>query len=211
MTPADRADTLWLAVDPESGLPATIRYTHAASGLGPITFVPSRGAPVTLAFGESVERFVGSGHLYWLVDGLPGSGGFRPRDSPSGTLLREDDQLSLIVAGDSTRAQVLRLWARPTTVASNVVAVRLVENGVFGVIYHVAPDAPAVGIPWQCYFDGGISDYFVRSAGDFDFVLKTKFGEIREERLRASVPAGRAATFVVTGDRELGLLMLLDP
>jgi hypothetical protein len=206
---AGGADTVQVGIlDLVAGMPATVRYTHAATGLGPVTFLPNKGAPVTLAFGESLERPLPSGAFYMTWAGLPTAEG---AVTGYATLVREGDHLSLIVAGDSNRADILPMWTRSAVVASDSIRVRLAGYTDFGVIYHVEPDTPAVGIPWQCYFDGGISDYFVRAAGGFDFVLKTKFGEIREERARVSAPAGRSATFVVTGDQTLPLLMLLDP
>jgi hypothetical protein len=196
--------------DVVAGLPATVRFTHAASGVGAVTFVPNKGDPVTLAFGESLERELPSGVFYVDTEGLPEP--FTYARGYAG-LVRAGDHLSLYaVVGDPAGAAVVAAWTRPVDVPSDSIRVRVVQSSAFGVVDLVGPGATLNIRPTLCYFDPmNLTDYYQRAAGDFDILLQRKYGTAGQTRLRASVPPGRSATIVITGDADPGLLILLDP
>lgn len=198
--------------DVVAGRPAIVRFTHAVSGLGPITFVPSKGPPVTVSFGQTVESSLPSGTLSLETRGLP-DGDF---EGPNyATLVREGDHVSFIAGGRPTAAWLSVAWARAGGARSaDVVRIRFAYAGGAQIAYLLDPDASPIGrIPEECYLDpGDVSDYFDRGAGDLDIFLERKYGEgPPESRQRVSGLDGRSMTVVITADTRQPLLLLLDP
>jgi len=207
---ADGLDSAFVIVSTAiAGLPATIRFAHAVPGAGPVTFFPSKDAPVTLSFGESVERPVLSGLFHAKIAWLPdGNGGYRASYEDYPQIIRGGDRLELyavktppglVVGGDMV---LLPAWTRATTVPSDSGLVRFIQSSPFPVLYVRPPGALASGIPIHCYFDpGDLTEYAPLGAGDFDVILKNK-GILSPElaRIRATAPGGRAATYVIVGD-----------
>ena len=69
-TTADGVATTTVRVLAASGL-VKVRFVHAASSLGPLTFVPSKGTTVTLEYGQSVQRSISPGTLNVSMPGVP--------------------------------------------------------------------------------------------------------------------------------------------
>lgn len=216
---ADGTGTLVVGVsDAVAGVPATIRFAHTAYGVGPVTFRPSKGTPVTLSFGEVIERPLPSGFVYIETVGLGTNG----QDANWGGLVRGGDHLSLYaVAGTYYgHPSLTAAWATPTSIPADSAQVRFVQGSDFPVVHLRPPGAPLSDLPELCYFDpGDPSIYFERAAGEVDIVMagKVSFGGPGTERarFRATLPAGRAVTYVLTGDvtrpETAAIFAFLDP
>ena len=194
----------------QAGLPATVRFAHAAPGVGPVTFRPIRGEPVTLSVGQSVDVAVGSGIFSAKVDGLPAGQSLNPSDWTE--LIRPGASLSLFVVG-GTSAYLVPLYG-PSPVVADSGMVRLVQGSDYLVVHLQATGAPVDGTPELCYFDpGSPTEYFIRPAGRFDLVLERKYQANDFARLPADAPAGRPVTLVLTGSsaETAGYLAFPDP
>lgn len=213
-TTADGFDARRVTVTDATGLPVTVRFAHTALGLGPVTFQLSKGEPVTLSFGQSLERTMRSGALIVQMEGFPPG---VPSDQYLRTfngMLRVGDRLSLFVVGDVNRAFVVPAWFEPGNVPGDSGRVRLVQGwSNYGVIYLRPTGAPMGGIPELCYFDPtNISPYFVRVAGGFDIILELKYGSKGEAaRLHSTAPSGGSVTLVLTGDTPQTVRILTFP
>ncbi len=128
---------------------ATVRFAHAALGVGPVTFrFPSNlGASITLSFGESVERQTPAGQLVVQTSGFPfGDPAYDAYWSGAAELLRPGDHLSLYVVGDATQAFLTPAWDNTPSsrVPSDSGLVRLVQGwSPFRVVYLRATGAPS--------------------------------------------------------------------
>jgi hypothetical protein len=207
-----------------AGLPASVRFAHAARDVGPVTFLPSEGAPLTLSFGESIERPVLSGTFTVLTNGLPANDcadGYCDRQRFA-AMIREGNHLSLYAAGGAENAWLTPAWAGPATVPAGSALVRLVQGwNPFPVVFLRSPGDPASGLPELCYFDPiDVSIYFEREAGGFDIVLQGKYPSdltpIPETQVvlsGATAPSGGAVTIVLTGSspETMGFLTFPDP
>jgi hypothetical protein len=178
----------------QAGLPATVRFANGAPEQGPVTFRPSRGEPVTLSPGESVDVAVGSGFFFVTLDVPPGQEPLRPWL----TLIPPDGKLSLYAVGRPNR-YLSPLWG-PSEVVPDSGMVRLVQGSGYLVVYLRPKGAPIDGVPEQCYFDPGLhSEYYIRPPEPFDLLLQAKYLATDSVRLTADAPAGRPVTLVLTG------------
>ena len=198
---------------------------HAVRGAGPVTFFPSKGAPVTLSFGESVERPILSGlfqaRIAWLPDG---SGGDRTDYEGSPVIIRGGDRLELYAVknpGLSREGAMIFIWgwARAASVPPDSALVRFIQSSPFIAFDVRPPDATytftlASGTPRHCYFDpGDLTEYAPLAAGDFDLILKDKLESPVQARIRATAPGGRAIAYVIIGEtaETARLLAFPDP
>ena len=220
---ADGRDSTWVSVGNEiAGLPATIRFANAVRGTGPVTFFPSKGAPVILSFGESVERPIQSGLFHLRITGVDGNPGYPLTPA----IIRAGDRLELYAINEwgsipsfpgftiGNGMWVVSAWG-PAQVPPDSAQVRFIQSSPFLTVYTRPPNAPASGNPISCYFDpGDFTEYLALAAGDFDLILKYK-GFLTPEiaRIRATAPGGRAVTYVVIGEtaETAGLLAFPDP
>lgn len=219
---ADGTGALTLYVgDVVAELPATIRFAHTAYGVGPVTFRPSKGASVTLSFGEVIEQPITSGIVNIETAGLGGSAVDGNYTRWAG-LVRGNDHLSLFaVAGTQYGHPTLTVaWANPTSLPADSALVRFIQGSNFPVVDLQPPGAGLSDLPELCYFDpGDPSEYFKVAAGELDIVVAGKLGftgpSSEAARLHATLPAGRAVTYVLTGDytkpETAALLAFLDP
>lgn len=184
-----------VAVDAtQAGLPATVRFAHASPDRGPVTFRHSRGDPVTLSAGQSVDLAVGSGFFYVTVDVAPGQ---TPID-PWTTMIPPDAKLSLFAVG-RTNLYLSPMWG-PSEVVADSGMVRLVQGSTYLVVYLRSSGAPVDGLPEQCYFDPSFyTHYYVRPPGPFDILLQAKYQAGDSVRMQANAPAGQPVTLVLTG------------
>jgi hypothetical protein len=181
-------------------LPATVRFAHAADGRGPVTFVPSQGAPVTLAFGESVEVPIVSGSFRVQVDGLG------PVGSDQSFVIRGGDHLAMYGTGVGTAA----LWISEVSVPADSGLVRFLEGSPSNWGFTLFLGAPGAEVAERrlinCYFDPGHSTEYVRvPAGEFDVIgggkdLLSNPSAVDITRVRATAMSGRAVTYVLAGD-----------
>lgn len=196
---SDGRATMDVAVtDVIARLPATVRFAHAADGRGPVTFVPSQGAPVTLAFGESVEVPIVSGSFGVHVDGLGSNG------SDQSWAIRGGDHLALY----GTRAGTGGLWIKEESVPADSGLVRFLNGTGFPnwalTLVLGAPGAEvAKSRLINCYLDPlDGTEYVLVPAGEFDVIGAGKNfpSAVEIARVRATATSGRAVTYVLAGD-----------
>jgi hypothetical protein len=203
-----------------AGLPATVRFAHAVRGAGPVTFTPSKGAPVTLSFGEYVDRPVTSGIFHTTISWAAAWNGATQEFAGAPTMVRSDDRLELYAINTPTglfesREMILaETWGNGAQVPADSTLVRFIQSSPFLVFDVRPPGAPISGLPRHCYFDpGDISDFAPLEAGEFDLILKDKFPSPERARLRGTAPAGRTVTYVILGENgeTAALLAFPDP
>jgi hypothetical protein len=214
--PDDTVSVQIRVLDVLAGQPATVRIVHGIPGIGPVRFLVSQGAPLSLSYGESVELPIVSGGLRVTTEGLPpGDPAFGDPNGQFVGVVRPGDHLSLYAAGNPEVAFLQPAWPTTASIPPNSGLVRLVQSSPALVVYLRARGAPISGLPEHCYLDPGVvSDYFVRPAGDFDVIGQAKYdGQQEIGRTSASVPGGRAVTMVLTGggDQPLSVLTFTDP
>ncbi|MEP6591729.1 MAG: Ig-like domain-containing protein [Gemmatimonadota bacterium] len=195
--------------------PASIRYAHTMKGVGSITFVPNKGAPVMLSYGQSVERSIPPGLFALRMDGMPiGRPEFAPLNEFYG-FVHGGDRLTLYAVGGSEQGLLAGTWNTARALPADSGQVRLVQGvNPFLVVYLRATGDFPVGLPELCYFDPhDVSPYYPRVAGGFDIILKQKYGWGALVRLPAVAPAGGAVTLVLTGSSvsDMGILTFVDP
>ncbi len=204
-----------LVPDYDSGPPATIRFAHAAKGMGPITFVPSKGDSVTLAYGEFVDREIRPGPIEVHVDGLPiGEYQVLGGSSMYPGFIEPDRRLALYLVGGPGGASVAHVPSYATNVSVDSGLVRIVPGATeFPSVLLRPSGAPPSGSCDLCYFGGDVSTYFSRPAGTFDLLVGTRYPSDQFVRLPATAIAGRAVTLVLTGSTasDVGLLAFPDP
>jgi len=207
--------------DVVAGLPAKVRLAHVAGGYGPLTFVPSQGASVTLGFGESVEVPIVSGTFNLHVDGLRSDGPWSLTSERS-WLVRGGDHLEVF---GTSNAGLTGWWINDATVPADSGLVRFVQGtgppNFAGVVLLGAPGATAVESRLiHCYFDPvEFTDYISLPAGELDVLMGDKglFFNLSDAaavraRGRITVTAGRAVTYVLTGEspQTMRVLAFLD-
>ncbi|HET6838045.1 MAG TPA: hypothetical protein VFH24_08370 [Gemmatimonadales bacterium] len=198
-------------LDVLAGQPATVRIVHGIPGLGPIRFLVSQAAPLSLAYGESTELPIVSGSLRVRTEGLPpGDPAF---GDPSGQfvgVVRPGDHLSLYAAGNPQVAFLQAAWPPTASIPPESGLVRLIQSSPAMVVYLRGQGAPISGLPELCYFDPGVvSDYFVRPAGGFDVIGQDKYDQQQEiGRASAGVQGGHAVTMVLIGGGKQPLQVL---
>jgi hypothetical protein len=209
----DGMDSISVAISSVvAGAPATVRFAHVAPALGPITFLPSKGASFTLSYGEVLERQVGSGTFIIETSGLP----FDPAyDWNRHMLLAEGQYLTLFAVGSPAWGRLTRSYGRRgAAVAADSALVTLVQGSTDGprIVYLRPSGAPMSGLPELCYFDPGDSWATFTPAGGLDLILQDKYGSNAEiGRHAVTAPAGQAVTFVLVGDTPETLDVLVFP
>jgi len=186
--------------DIPGGLPATVRFAHTASALGPLTFVPSQGAPVVLSFGQSVERSITSGSFTVYAKGISVAS---MGDNTVTAVIRGGDYVStyaVTFAPPEDTGELTWTWSTPGAVAADSGYVRFVSGG-FGTRVYVRDSGAAIGdIGDLCYFDlGSVSGYFHRAAGNFDVIASGKTFGVDTTRKSIIAPAGSKYTYVFVG------------
>jgi hypothetical protein len=200
----------------QAGQPVTVRFANAIRGIGPVTFRPSKGPPVTLGFGESAELPVTSGALIVNVDGFPKGQAQYDQFRYFVAIISPSDRVSIFAVGGTTQGFLTGVWPeqRPP-VGSDSGLVRMVQGWTgFGVMYLAALGGGPAGLPAECYFDPmNTSPYYPVPAGYFDVLMIRKYGQHDEVRLHATAVAGQAFTGVITGDSPdtMEILEFRDP
>jgi hypothetical protein len=202
-----------IVTDVIAGVPARVRFAHADHGRGPLTFVPSRGAPITLAFGESVDVPIVSGTLSVQV------AGFGPPEWSSSWLIRDGDHLEIF----ATNSGLTGWWTSRASIPADSGLVRFVQGTAppnFAIV--VLLGAPGATVAESrlvdCYFDPlVITQYVPVRAGEFDVLAGRKGlfinpgSGIESARGRITVTPGRAVTYVIIGDRPDTMRVLAFP
>jgi hypothetical protein len=204
-TPEGPAAANIMVYDPIPGFSATIRFAHAAQGVGPITFRSNKLAPVTLRFGESIDLPATYGTFEVEADGL--SRGAYGETTFAANLI-QGAALSLYAIDGGGWGTLVPAWNTSDPIPADSGLVRIVQGTpfTFPVMYLRPTGAPRSGLPEQCYFDpGSLTDYYVRPGGSFDLLLQQKPSYYFDStaafiRLPASVRAGHAITLVLEGD-----------
>ena len=206
--------------DVVAGLPAKVRLAHAAGGYGPLTFVPSQGASVTLSLGESVEVPIVSGTFQVDVAGLRTDGPWGPLTSERSWLVRGGDHLEVF---GTSNAGLTGWWINEATVPADSGLVRFVQGtgppNFAGVVLLGAPGETVVSSRLiNCYFDpADFTDYISLSAGELDVIMGDKglFFNLSDAAVRArgriTVVPGRAVTYVITGESPETMRLLAFP
>src|SRR5690606_12176855 len=155
---------------------AVLRVAHTVAGAGPITFTPNRGDPVTLPFGESVEREVPPGLLLVRIPGNPGASPEAEIHTTFAGVVQSGDRLTLYATASGPLRFLSRAWTMPEAIAPDSGHVRFVQSSGFGVVYVQVAGAPVEG-PVLCYFDPlDVSGYFRVAAGAYSVFLQAKYG-----------------------------------
>lgn len=81
--------------DAVAGLPASLRFAHAAVGAGPVTFTYNRGEPVRLSFGEWIDIPITSGLFYVDIERSSSADSTYGYWQSFGAIVREDDHLAI--------------------------------------------------------------------------------------------------------------------
>jgi len=185
---------------------ALVRFAHADQNRGPLTFVPSRGAPVTLAFGESTDVPIASGTYGVRVDGLgPGWSG--------NWLVRDGNRLEVFATNESLTAG----WTSQTGIPADSGLIRFVQAGNLPVVLIGAPGATvAESRLVECYFDPGAITWYVRvQGGELDVLGGDKNllppGTGGSARQRIRVTPGRAVTYAIIGDSRETMRVIAFP
>lgn len=207
--------------DVVAGLPAKVRLAHVAGGYGPLTFVPSQGAPVTLSFGESVEVPIVSGTFQVHVDGLRTDGPWGPFTSEYSWLVRGGDHVEVF---GTSNAGLTGSWINEASVPAGSGLVRFVQGtgppNFAGVVLLGAPGATAAESRLiHCYFDPyEFTGYISLPAGELDVLMGDKglFFNLSDAaavraRGRVTVTPGRAVTYVITGESPETMRLLAFP
>jgi hypothetical protein len=208
---ADGAGTLDVIVtDVNQSGTAKVRFAHVDHSRGTLTFVPSQGARVTLAFGESTDVVIAAGTFSVQVDGagLPDSRSW---------LIRDGDRLEIF----ATNSGVTGWWTNRASIPADSGLIRFVQaSGTYPlVVFLGAPGAmPAESPLVECYFDPlGITQYVPVRVGEFDVLAGGKGlflspgSAIDVVRRRISVAPGRAVTYAITGDSPETMRLLAFP
>ncbi len=187
-----------LVTDVIAGLPAEVRFAHVGVGHGPLTFVTSQGASVTLTLGESVELPIRSGTFDVQLDGSLSDFGGKERFF----LVRGGDRLEIF----GTDYGLTGDWINQTSVPADSGLVRFFQ-GTGGtswvpVVHLGAPGAPVtLSRLIDCYFDPLNGTEYVRvPAGELDVIMSGKGGGTEIARVRITVTLGRAVTYVIAGE-----------
>ena len=217
---SDGVGTLEVQVtDVVAGLPAQFRLAHAAVGYGPLTFVTSQGASVTLAMGESVVVPIRSGTFTLRVDGLRSDGPW-PVESQRFWLVRGGDRLKVFGTRGGLTGGIL---FDETSVPADSGLVRFVQAtgppSFAGVVFLGAPGATAaLGRLINCYFDpGDWTEYVGVPAGELDVIMGDKGlffdpgSGAETARGRITVTPGRAVTYVLAGESPQTMRLLAFP
>jgi uncharacterized protein YjdB len=177
-----------------AGLPAQLRLAHTAVGSGPLTFVTSQGASVTLTLGESVDLPIRSGTFHVQLNGSPSE--FNIMNS---WLVRGGDRLELF----GTSWGLTGWWINQTSVPADSGLVRFFQGtgGWAPVVYLAAPGAPeSASRLINCYFDPlDGTDYVLVPAGQLDVIIGNK-ARLEIGRVGITVTPGRAVTYVIAGE-----------
>lgn len=220
---ATQEDTLFRDVaadDFRPGQATTIRYAHVMRGVGPITFVPGIGDPVTLSFGESTERPIAPGSHLIRTEGMP----VGQPESVVAVDVRDGDRLSvyaMVVASGSPPRQLVAFWSRQHDVPAEWGIVRVAQGSAF-LTYFLRPQGEAAtGLPDECYFDGGNvhNTWGPLAPAAYDVILTTKYGfggggsPVELGRIPLEVPSGKAITAVLIGNSaaDADVLTFVDP
>ena len=207
-----------VVTDVVAGLPARVRLAHAAGGYGPLTFVPSRGAPVTLSLGESVEVPIVSGTLDVHIDGLRTDGPWAV-DSERFWLVRGGDHLEVF----GTSYGPTGWWINEASVSADSGLVRFVQGTGppnFALVVLLGAPGATVGASRliDCYFDPYvITNYITVPAGERDVIMGGKDlfffpgSETVTARGRIAVAPGRAVTYVLAGETPQTMRLLAFP
>ena len=202
--------------DVVAGSPAKVRIAHAAGGNGPLTFVTSQGASVTLDLGESVEVPIVSGTFAVRIDGLRSIEPWHIQ-SYSSWLVGGGDYLQLF----GTSSGLTGGWIHEATVPADSGFVSFVQGtgppNFAGVVYLGAPGA-STGRLIHCYFDPyEITQYVRVPAGEYDVFMGDKgfffnpSSAFERARGRITVAPGRAVTYVIAGENPQTMRLLAFP
>ncbi len=214
-TNSDGRATMDLTVtDVIAGLPAKVRLAHVAGGYGPLTFVPSQGASVTLTFGESVEVPIVSGRFIVHVVGS----GYEESGTPE-WLIRGGDRLEIY----ATSYGITSAWINRASVPADSGLVRFVQGtGPPNFAIVVLLGGPGATVAESrlihCYFDPyDITDYVGVPSGELDVIMGGKdlffnpSSAAESARGRFAVAPGRAVTYVLTGESPQTMRVLAFP
>ena len=111
-----------------AGLPTTVRFAHMVPGVGNLTFLSTQGDPVTLSFGQSVERSIKSGTFAVHFEGIPAA--YVSLPNFSGVVGDSDYVTMYAVAGlaGGPGAVLSAQWSRPSNVPADSSYVRFVSG-----------------------------------------------------------------------------------
>jgi hypothetical protein len=191
--------------DVTTGLPARVRFAHAADDRAPVTFTPSQGAPVTLAFGESVELPVVSGTFGAHIHGQEFLG---VTHFLSGQVDTAIDRQWLIRGGEHLEVYATRFGMAEAFSVPGSSGVRFVQGATNRTAQVVLLGPPGVeagrATLIECYFDPNLVTVYTEvPAGEFDVIaggkglFETRSGGVTR---RVMAPPGRAVTYVIVGD-----------
>jgi hypothetical protein len=190
---------------PTAGPPAILRVAHAASGIGPVTFVPSKGDARTVGAGESATLQVPPGILLVQAQRTPNP--FSEYPSVEGVSIKPGEKVTLYVMGIPGLVLLKWVWASSATIAADKAAVTVIQ-GMRGwpVIYIQQAGQGLLDPPASCYFDPLDPAEWLGPPGPVDLLLLSKYPsrQIRSQ-LRVEAKAGTMTTVILSGSPENGM------
>jgi hypothetical protein len=195
----DGADTGKVFVaDVIAGRPTTVRFAHMVPDFGTMTFLPSQGDPVTLSYGQWVERSIKSGTFAAHLKDMPVASGVLANFIG---VVGDSDYVTMFAVGQPGLGGILSAqWSRRSSVPADSGYVRFVAGTErASVVYLRDLGAPVSGVADLCYFDmGDGTRYYHRAAGNFDIIPSTKNPQ-DSTRLTLTAGPGRKFTYVILG------------
>ena len=194
---ATAAKTIWVSI-PADAEPATVRVAHGAPGLGPLTFVPTKGQSATVSAGQSSTMKIKPGLFLVEARGFPTGGGSR---SVEGVTVRPGEKVTAYVVGDGSSARFKWLWTDRNPIASDSVRLTVVQGlSGYPVLYIRPQGSEPDGRPDHCYLDPTDIAGGTYGAGALDLLLLNKFGSTVAARLAVTgLTGGKGYTLLLAG------------
>lgn len=182
---------------PAAGL-ATVRVAHAADGVGPITFVPTKGPSVTLNPGESSTMQVPPGLLLVQVSSSPNS--FHNYQSVDGATIKAGEKATLYAVGIPKDLRLRWTWSTSRPVASDKAEVDVMQGSPGWPVIYIDPSGQPLGNPANCYFDWTDLASWEGSPAALDIRLLSKYPSTNiEETFTIEAKAGTRKIIILSG------------
>ena len=188
---------------PAGGM-ATVRFANAASEVGAINFVPTKGSSAVLTQGLSATIQVPPG--MFLVEARGSSA-----DRWDGVTLRSGDRVTVYAMGDSRSPEFKWIWGKSTGIPADSARIEVVQTASgrgWPVIFAHADGDQSNSTLASCYFDPMDSFELLMKPGTVILVMFGKPNPVfqdERQRIQFSVSAGKGYTIVLEGTSATGV------